>query len=226
MKHLVSRRAPAILPVLALLVVGSGVAAAPAMAAAVAAAVPGEELASGRAPAGEATVSSGSLRIPDVALVDQDGRRVRFWSDVVQGKVVAVSFVFTTCTTICPPLGANFARLRQLLGRRAGSSVELISLSVDPSTDTPERLKAWAEKFGGGGPGWTLLTGRRTDVERLLRALQAFTPNFADHSPLLLIGNAATGTWERTSGLAPAATIAAQLVRLGAPAAERGAAAP
>lgn len=172
-----------------------------------------------------ATVASGSLRIPDVTLVDQDGRKVRFWSDLVQGKVVAVSFIFTTCTTICPPLGANFARLRQVLGSRAGSSVELISVSVDPANDTPQRLKSWAAKFGGG-PGWTLLTGPRIEVDRLLRALQAYTPNFADHSPLLLIGNAVTGTWERTSGLAPAATIEAQLVRLGAPPAERRAAAP
>jgi protein SCO1 len=179
----------------------------------------------GGAAAPEATIKSGSLQIPDVALVDQDGRTVRFWSDLVQGRVVAVSFVFTTCTTICPPLGANFARLRQILGSRAGRSVELISVSVDPATDTPQRLKAWAAKFGGG-PGWTLLTGPRPAVERLLRALQAYTPSFADHSPLLLIGNAATGTWERTSGLAPAATIAAQLVRLGAPPADRPAAAP
>ncbi len=100
----------------------------------------------GAAPAAapEATIKSGSLQIPDVALVDQDGRTVRFWSDLVQGRVVAVSFVFTTCTTICPPLGANFARLLQILGSRAGKSVELISVSVDPATDTPQRLKAWA----------------------------------------------------------------------------------
>jgi protein SCO1/2 len=190
-----------------------------------AAAAPMASTAGGAAMAQEATVASGSLRIPDVALVDQDGRKVRFWSGLVQGRVVAVSFVFTTCTTICPPLGANFGRLRQLLGSRAGSSVELVSVSVDPESDTPQRLKAWAAKFGGG-PGWTLLTGPKVEVDRLLRALQAFTPNFADHSPLLLIGNAATGTWERTSGLAPAAAIEAQLVRLGAPPAERRAAAP
>jgi protein SCO1/2 len=166
--------------------------------------------------AAPAAAAPGALQIPDVVLVDQDGRKVRFWSDLVQGKVVAVNFVFTTCTTICPPLGANFARLRQLLGSRAGTSVQLISVSVDPVTDTPERLRAWAAKFGAG-PGWTLVTGAKPDVERLLRALRSYTPNFTEHSPLLLIGNAATGTWERTSGLAPAAEIAAQLARLAAP---------
>jgi protein SCO1 len=173
----------------------------------------------------EGTVVSGSLNIPDVALLDQDGRKVRFWSDVVQGKVVAVSFIFTNCTTICPPLGVNFGRLRQLLGERAGRSVELISVSVDPQTDTPERLKAWAAKFGAG-TGWTLLTGPKPDVDRLLRALRAYTPSYTDHSPLLLIGNAATGRWERTSGLVAATMLAAQLERLGAPPAAPRAAIP
>jgi protein SCO1/2 len=165
-------------------------------------------------PAGGARAAA-ALRVPDVTLIDQDGRKVRFASDVVAGKVVAVSFIFTTCTTICPPLGATFGKLRRLLGSR----VQLISVSVDPLNDTPARLKAWAAKFGGG-PGWTLLTGPKPEVDRLLRALQAYTPNFGDHSPLILLGNAATGTWERTSGLVPAADIAARLVRLGAPPAE------
>jgi protein SCO1/2 len=164
--------------------------------------------------AAPAVAVSGALHIPDVTLLDQDGRPVRFWSDVVRGRVVAVSFVFTTCTTICPPLGANFARLRSLLGSRAGSAVELISVSIDPENDTPARLKAWAAKFGAG-PGWTLLTGVPADVERLLRGLQVYTPNFRDHSPLILVGNAATGNWQRISGLAPATEIAAQLARLG-----------
>jgi protein SCO1/2 len=167
----------------------------------------------------------GPLHVPDVTLVDQDGRKVRFWSDLVAGKVVAVSFVFTHCATICPPIGANFGKLRQLLGSRAGTSVQLISVSVDPVSDTPERLKAWAAKFGAG-PGWTLLTGPKPEVDRLLRALQSYTPNFSDHSPLILLGNAATGVWERASGLAPAAEIAAQLARLGSPPAAPRPAAP
>lgn len=161
-------------------------------------------------------VASGDLRIPDVTLLDQDGRPVRFWSDLARDKVVAVSFVFTTCTTICLPIGANFGRLRSQLGRRAGADVQLISISIDPEEDTPARLKSWAARFGGG-PGWTLLTGPSRDVDRLLRALQAYTPDFRNHSSLILVGNAATGTWRRISGLAPADQIAAQLTSLAAP---------
>jgi protein SCO1/2 len=208
-------------------------AAAPAMAARAAvspaqaapATPPADRPAAAPAAIAAAPVLPGSLHVPDVTLIDQDGRKLRFWSDLVAGKVVAVSFVFTHCATICPPIGANFGRLRQLLGSRAGTSVQLISVSVDPVSDTPERLKAWAARFGAG-PGWTLLTGPKADIDRLLRALQSYTPNFGDHSPLILMGNAATGVWERASGLAPAAGIAARLERLGAPPAVPRPAAP
>lgn len=146
------------------------------------------------------------LEIPDVPLVDQDGRPVRFYSDLIAGRVVAVNFVFTTCTTICPPMGAGFAKLRQLLGERAGRDVHLISVSVDPRTDTPERLKAWAGKFGSG-PGWTLVTGEPEEVTRLLKTLGVYTANLADHSPLVLVGNAARGEWTRAYGLAAPAKL-------------------
>lgn len=148
-----------------------------------------------------------SLQIPDVAVIDQDGKAVRFYSDLVKDRVVAMNFVFTTCTTICPPMGANFAKLRQLLGDRAGRDVHLISVSVDPTTDTPERLKAWAQKFGAG-PGWTLVTGDRAEITRLLKALGVYTAGIADHSPLVLLGNDARRRWTRAYGLAPPARLA------------------
>lgn len=147
------------------------------------------------------------LDIPDVSLLDQDGRAVRFHTDLVKDKVVAVNFVFTTCTTVCPPMGATFGQLREQLGERAGKDVHLISVSVDPRTDTPERLKAWAAKFGAG-PGWTLVTGEPEKVTALLKALGAYTASPADHTPLVLVGNDARGEWTRAYGLAPPAKLA------------------
>jgi protein SCO1/2 len=147
------------------------------------------------------------LDIPDVPVVDQDGRAVRFYSDLVRGKVVAVNFVFTTCTTICPPMGANFAKLQKILGDRTGRDVHLISVSVDPTTDTPERMKAWGQKFGAG-PGWTLVTGDREEITRLLKALGVYTPDINDHSPLVFVGNDARHQWTRAYGLAAPAKIA------------------
>jgi cytochrome oxidase Cu insertion factor (SCO1/SenC/PrrC family) len=144
--------------------------------------------------------SNSGLSIPDTELLDQDGRRVRFYSDLVRGKVVAINFIFTTCTTICPPLGATFARVQKELGERAGRDVHFISISVDPVTDTPERLKAWGAKFKAG-PGWTFVTGAKPQVDELLRALAASTARREDHTPTILVGNDARGQWTRAYGL-------------------------
>ena len=147
--------------------------------------------------------------VPDVELLDQDGRRVRFYSDLVRGKVVAINFIFTTCTTVCPPLGATFARIQRDVGERAGRDVHLISISVDPATDTPERLRAWGAKFKAG-PGWTLVTGAKPQVDELLAALGASSARREDHTPTVLVGNDATGQWARAYGL----TAPSRLVRI------------
>lgn len=157
------------------------------------------------------------LNIPDVTVMDQDGKPVHFYSDLVKDKVVAVNFVFTTCTTICPPMGANFAKLQKILGDRAGRDVHLISVSVDPTTDTPERMKAWGRKFGAG-PGWTLVTGGKEEVTRLLKALGVYTPDINDHSPLVLVGNDARHQWTRAYGLAAPAKVAELIDGMAAPA--------
>jgi len=149
----------------------------------------------------EATTIAGGLTIPDVTVRTQDGEEKSFYSDLVAGRTVAMNFVFTTCTTICPPMGANFGRLQDELGERLGRDVQLISVSVDPTTDTPQRLKAWGAKFGARD-GWTLVTGEQQTVERLLKALQVFNADINEHSPIVLIGNDASGEWTRAYGLA------------------------
>jgi protein SCO1/2 len=159
------------------------------------------------------TVDVGEMSIPDVTLLDQDGEEVHFYTDLVEGRVVVVNFVFTTCTTICPPMGANFAKLQRLLGDRAGSEVEMISVSVDPAVDTPGRLKEWGDRFGRE-EGWTLVTGTKPDVDRLLKALKVFTPDKDDHSPIVLLGDDAEGRWTRAYGLAAPAQLAGMLDEL------------
>lgn len=141
------------------------------------------------------------MNIPDVELLDQNGRKVHFYTDLVKGQTVVINFIFTTCTTICPPLGATFARVQKELGDKAGRDVRFISISVDPVTDTPERLKAWGAKFHAGD-GWTFVTGSKPQLDELLRALGASTARPEDHSPTVLIGNDARGNWTRTYGLA------------------------
>lgn len=146
------------------------------------------------------------MNIPDVELLDQDGRKIHFYTDLVKGKTVAINFIFTTCTTICPPLGATFARVQKELGDKVGRDVHFISISVDPATDTPERLKAWGAKFHAGD-GWTFVTGNKPQVDELLLALGASSARREDHSPTVLIGNDASGNWTRTYGLAKASQL-------------------
>ncbi|HYG64140.1 MAG TPA: SCO family protein [Thermoanaerobaculia bacterium] len=146
------------------------------------------------------------LEIPDVTLLDQEGRPVRFYSDLIKGRVVAVNFVFTSCTAICPPMGGIFGQVRQQLGSRAGQDVHLISVSVDPGTDTPARMKEWGARFGAG-PGWTLVTGPRAEIVQVLKAFGAYTADINAHTPQLVLGDDSRGEWTRAYGLAPPAKV-------------------
>jgi cytochrome oxidase Cu insertion factor (SCO1/SenC/PrrC family) len=141
------------------------------------------------------------LAAHDVVLLDQNSRQVHFYADLVKGKVVAINSIFTSCTTICTPMGANFAALSRRLGAHAGKDVSLISISIDPLNDTPDRLKTWQSKFNAA-PGWELLTGSKRDVDALLRDLGIYTADIQSHSSLLLVGDDRTGEWTRLSALA------------------------
>ena len=128
--------------------------------------------------------------IPDVELVDDHGKPVRLVSDLIRGRVFAVNFIFTTCRGVCPVLGANFARLGQLLRERGQSDVVLISVTVDPATDKPEVLQAWRQRIQlADGANWSLVTGQKRNLDRLLKALQVFTPDKNQHSQSVLIGD-------------------------------------
>ena len=146
------------------------------------------------------------MMIPDVAVLDQDGKELHFYTDLIKGKTVAINFIFTNCTTICPPLAATFARLQKEMGDKVGKDVHLISISVDPLTDTPERLKAWGAKFKAG-PGWTFVTGEKQEVDKLLNAFGAAVSKREDHTPAVIIGNDSNGVWTRTYGLAKISQI-------------------
>lgn len=141
------------------------------------------------------------MAIPDVEVLDQDGKTIHFYSDLIKGKTVAINFIFTTCTTICPPLAATFARVQKELGDKVGRDVHFISISVDPLTDTPERLRAWGDKFKAGS-GWTFVTGNKQEIGQLLNALGASVARREDHSPTVIVGNDLKGLWIRTYGLA------------------------
>lgn len=156
------------------------------------------------------------IAVPDVQVISQSGEHLRFNSDVVKGRVAVVTGFFTTCTAMCPITQENLSHLAKLLGSRLGKDVVIISVSVDPVNDTPERMKAWGEKFHIG-PGWTLVSGDKGQVETLLKSLGLYVALPQRHQSALMIGNQKAG-WVRASswsspeklvkvidGLAPAA---------------------
>jgi len=149
--------------------------------------------------------------IPEVDVLDQNGNALHFYSDLIKGKTVAINFIFTNCTTICPPLAATFARVQKEMGDKVGRDVHFISISVDPLTDTPERLKAWGAKFKAG-PGWTFVTGNKEQIDKLLYALGASVSRREDHSPTVIVGNDLKGVWTRTYGLARSAQLVGLII--------------
>jgi TolB protein len=143
------------------------------------------------------------LNFPDFTLIDQEGRRVRFYTDLIKGKVVLLSFFYTTCGFVCDVQGRNLAKLQSRLGDLLGTDVYLISVTRDPVTDTPAQLKKWSREHGVKH-GWTLVTGDTKDVAKLVARFQSDTIGPVEsHSATIYVGNDATGTWRSSSGLAP-----------------------
>jgi protein SCO1/2 len=150
-------------------------------------------------PAQTDVVEATEVELLDLELVDRHGKPVRFQSEAVADRIVVIDFVYTTCTTICPILSAVMAQVQDQLGTHLGNQVRPISISIDPSRDTPERLDAYARKFGAG-PEWIWLTGRKPAVDQVLIGLDTYTPEFVDHASTVLIGDARSNTWTRLFG--------------------------
>jgi protein SCO1/2 len=135
----------------------------------------------------------------DHLLLDQHGREVKFVSDVIGDRIVVMDFVYTTCTTVCPVISAVFGQVQNKLGDRLGDDVVLVSVSVDPVRDTPQRLKAYS-KIHQARPGWIWLTGQKSTMDAVLDGLGAYSPNFEDHAAMVLIGDGQSGQWSRLYG--------------------------
>jgi protein SCO1/2 len=137
---------------------------------------------------------------PNVVLTTHENEKVRFYDDLVRGKLVVFSFMYTTCEGRCPLYTSNLVKLQCLLGERAGRSVFMYSISLDPLVDTPKVLNRYMEAHGIG-PGWTFLTGKPADVELLRRRLgfveadPALDKEKSNHIGLIRYGNEKLDRW-------------------------------
>ena len=138
----------------------------------------------------------------DVQLVNQNGEKMRLYSDLLQGKVVIINSFFATCPGSCLPMNRNLEKIQAALGDRLGKDIHIISISVDPEVDTPASLKEYAKKLHAK-PGWFFLTGSKENVDFALNKLGQFVSDKNDHLNIFIIGNERTGLWKKAFGLAP-----------------------
>ena len=139
----------------------------------------------------------GAEYFTNAPLVNQDGETLRFYEDVIKGKVVSINFMFTSCGDSCPLETAKLRKVQQLLGAHVGKDVYMYSITVDPERDTPAALKAYMQKFNIG-PGWQFLTGKKEDIDLIRKKLGMYSEDedeLSDHQINFVLGNETTGQW-------------------------------
>jgi len=147
--------------------------------------------------------------IPDVALLNQDGKKVLLKSFLrPKDKVIILDFIFGTCTTICPVLSASFVNFQDKL-RAEASKVQLVSISIDPEHDTPKVLKAYLKSYKAK-PGWDFLTGSRENIERVTNAFNAYSSDKMQHYPLTFVYSPVQDRWFRIDGLVATSELMAE----------------
>jgi len=153
------------------------------------------------------------VRLVPEALIDQNGEQVNSLQALAGERIVVMNFVYTTCTTVCPVTSAVFEQLQAKLAERLGSEVLLVSVSVDPVRDTPQRLKEYAGRYHAG-QDWLWLTGEKRRLDRVLEGLGAYTPDFKDHPAMVLVGDPSSGRWQRFFGFPSPEAIMANIDQL------------
>jgi len=146
--------------------------------------------------------------VPDVKLVRADGREVRFKDELDDGRPVVVDFIYTTCTAVCPLSSQVIAELDQRLG--ASPAVHLVSVSIDPEEDTPERMRKYALRLEAS-PRWNFYTGSLEASETVQRAFHVFRGTKMLHEPATLVRMAPGQPWVRFDGFVTASELMDEL---------------
>jgi protein SCO1/2 len=160
------------------------------------------------APNGAQAARWGKSYFPDVKVVTQDGKWLSFYDDLLKDKIFVINFLYTTCVDICPLTASRLSELQEKLGDAMGRDIFFYSITIDPETDTPQRLKEYADTFGAG-PGWLFITGKPEDVHAIRYKLGERSRTLSDHRNEILLGNGATGEWARNNVLGDINVVAA-----------------
>jgi protein SCO1/2 len=144
--------------------------------------------------------------IPDVDLIDQQGTAVSLRTLLESDQPIALNFIFTTCTTICPVMTATFAQMRRELGD-AGNELQLVSISIDPEYDRPDKLETYARQYQAG-ESWEFLTGDGDDIVQILKSFDSYAGSKMNHQPVTLLKRPDSSSWTRLDGLASGKDLA------------------
>ena len=146
--------------------------------------------------------SMARYEVPDVTLTDANGKAVALRAALAEDAPLMLNFIFTSCTTICPVMSGVFSQVQSRFAQ-TGKRVRMISISIDPEHDTPERLMAYAKNFSAG-PDWLMLTGRLGDSVAIQHAFDAYRGDKMNHEPITYLRAGKSQPWLRLEGLASA----------------------
>ncbi len=151
--------------------------------------------------------------LPDVLLVDRTGTERHLFSEITGNRTVVMNFIFTDCSAACPISTAIMKNVRTRLDTQTGSGkdVALVSVSINPRADTPQRLADFAKRHGATSKDWFWLTGAQHEVDRLLLAAQSYTAEASEHPSIIMIGRPDFGQWTPLYGFPKADAILDQV---------------
>jgi protein SCO1 len=150
----------------------------------------------------------------DLELQTQTGRKVRFYSDVLEGRTVVINVIYTNCKDACPMITQQLKEVRKRIPELFGKQVHFVTLTSDPKRDTPQAMKKFAQEQSADVEGWTFLTGPKDRVDHILKKLGQFSQEVEAHSTLLIAGNVPAKRWSKIRPDAPPQAIAARLTEL------------
>lgn len=143
--------------------------------------------------------------LPDLTLVSMNDERVTLQKALESDKPVFLNFIFTTCTTICPVLSATFSQVQEQLGDER-DQVRMISITIDPEHDTPERLRTYAARFKAGSQ-WEFLTGDLDAIIATQKSFDIYRGSKMNHEPITYLHASNEAPWIRLDGIASASDV-------------------
>jgi len=153
-----------------------------------------------------------NYQIPTLKLVRNDGVAVSFPEEIDDGRPVILDFIYTSCTDICPMTSLVFSQIQKKLAKDV-TKVHLVSISIDPEFDTPERLTAYAKRYNAS-PQWQHYTGKIGDSVAMQKAFDAYRGDKMNHTPVTYIRPAPGKPWVRLDGFANPNEIVRELPQL------------